>query len=278
MVEGFKRIGIEVVETSGEEIPVNEFDFAMFYGLKQMKPRALELFNAQCKPCCVIECGFFKRGCLYNPGYLQMGISQLLWLPAKRMPGDRWEKLNLPIESIDVQDAPILLAGQVPGDAQHNMTSMEMVEWYNWIVSQAHQQGRAVIYRPHPKTRMDEFIWPFKSDPSESLDTALRASGGCITYNSTVGTECIRLGLPVYCSDAANYHNLSSGVDLRYVAPLEIRKEYLYRLAYSQWSYEEIGSGEAQKFWLSQVPEWKKMMQYQARMRKRLKEDARKTA
>jgi capsule polysaccharide modification protein KpsS len=79
-----------------------------------------------------------------------------------------------------------------------------------------------------------------------SLDIALSETCHVVTYNSTLGVEALRLGIPMLCSDKAHFSAVAN-------SDRDTRKNYLDRLAYAQWKLPEIASGEAISYMLSQM-------------------------
>lgn len=262
--EGFRRCGWDIIPYDGGPIP--ETDAAMMRGLKGDKRAVRDEFVKRGKPVAVLECGWFKRASANSLGYSQLGQARIGWLPARECPPDRWTALGLPvIEREEILGGHYLLAGQVPNDAQHDLCPFDMQVIYRAMIAEA-LAGAArppVIYRPHPMGTPD-FEWPEIQDPMETpLAEALQSARGVITYNSTVGTECIRLGIPVYCSRDAMYYELSAGPELQFVAERREREAFFHRLAYAQWHTAELESGEAVRHWIAEAEEWERVMRFQ---------------
>jgi len=177
----------------------------------------------------VLDLGWFKRGwAAYKKrpgGYYQIGVNHINWLPDSA-PGDRWESLNLPILPPRPQGKNILAIGQVADDSQHGLTKDELVEW---LYENTPSPFR---YRPHPQSETE-------AKPKNTLEHDLEWADVVLTYNSTVGLEALRLGIPVICSTNCFYAGLSGPQ----CPSVEDRLELFQRIAYAQWTEEEIEKG-----------------------------------
>ena len=87
----------------------------------------------------------------------------------------------------------------------------------------------------------------------DSIETDLeRGWHAVVTYNSTVGLASILHGVPVFCDPSCFYAEMCSTSLSRIDDPrwplLGDRVEFFSRLAYAQWTFDELASGEALDF------------------------------
>lgn len=266
---GFRRNGWEVMpEATIDGYP--DVDAVMMRGLKGHKREVRDVYVKRGTPVAVLECGWFKRAGAQTVGYSQLGQARIGWLPKGPLPSDRWDALNLPIMETPFEPGgPVILAGQVPNDAQHELTPWDMTMVYGEMISEIRKaikvEGRKaeIVYRPHPQGNPD-FEWPVTQE-GVPFDQGIAGARGVATYNSTVGTECIRRGVPVYCSTTANYYELSAGPSVAHVAEYKEREQFLWRMAYGQWHTRELESGEAVANWIEHAGQWREMMDFQLR-------------
>lgn len=62
-----------------------------------------------------------------------------------------------------------------------------------------------------------------------------------MTYNSTAGVEAILAGAPVWCDEGAHYAAVARATRPKRLA-------YLRRLAWAQWTCDELRDGSAWEF------------------------------
>lgn len=143
------------------------------------------------------------------------------------------------------RDGYALIMGQVRGDAA--LTEVIIDRWYLEAAKALSSRGFDVRFRPHPvavergiagSALMDRRI-------GGSLDEALAGASVCVTYNSNTGVDAALAGVPVIACDEGSMawpvaaHGLFS--ELRTPS----RDEWFRRMAWRQWTPEEISSGLA---------------------------------
>lgn len=207
-------------------------------------------------PCAVTDLGYMKRASNSRDivGYNQLGWGVLGWVPKGEISDDRFQALEQDFQSKRRRPGKhILVAGQVPGDAQHNMNRHELECWLQAATMKAQEQfpGIPVVYRPHPlATRVRLLIGdytvqiPAEVTPREAVADAV----ALVAFNSTLGVDALLEGVPLICDNGAHFHQAAGGEE-------ELRYDHLCRLAYAQWNLEEFKSGEAIRFMLENKPE-----------------------
>ena len=173
------------------------------------------------------------------------------WLPTfdGAVPRDRLERLSVePATRKRVKGQAILVVGQVGGDSAHGMGTSRFRDWAEASIRtlRALTDGR-IVWRCHPEDRYRiEGADGFSDPAEESLADALERSWLVVTWNSTAGLEAMIAGLPVIAEGPAVYSSLAWRLNQwsRVVPadPDELSR-LLARLAYTQWSLEEIATG-----------------------------------
>lgn len=109
--------------------------------------------------------------------------------------------------------------------------------WHERVVSDLERVGRRVVLRGHPG----------KHQENESLYAQLDRAACAVTWGSAAGVKALLHGVPVY-------HGMARWIGAPAARPYAThlpepfrgdRSEMLARLAWAQWSVEEIASGEA---------------------------------
>lgn len=195
-------------------------------------------------PVVVTDLGYVKRADHDgDDGYYQAGIGRIGWLPPFAVPGDRWVELGMSVEPAPQHPGGrILVMGQVPFDSQHGMGQSSLDSWLARRVRGVMQVAGElpVVYRPHPK-QVGKLNWEVV-ERNRPLEDAIRESRVVVTYNSTAGTEAVRLGVPVVCDPGAHYAGVA------WAPHRTTREGYFHRLAYAQWTLEELADGTALRF------------------------------
>lgn len=149
---------------------------------------------------------------------------------------DRWGKLNIPLKPWR-EDGDFILV--LP---QRSIGRMGVAMPRNWEITVKTQLAamtkRPIIVKAHPGKRKD----------IDTVESAIANAWACVTWASGAGLKSIIAGVPVF-----NAYPKWLGADAAY--PLvDIEKPYLgdrlpmlKRMAWAQWSMDEIMSGEAFK-------------------------------
>lgn len=230
------------------------------WSLQLRNREILTAYHRQGIPVIVSDLGYLKRGnsSASKNAYYQMGLNQLNWLPPQACSPERFRQLKIafPAESrrSSVND-PILLCGQVPDDAQHGMDLNSLKNWASRTLAAIRcYTKRPVIWRPHP---LSFFSLPgtdgYSNPEQEELSQCLRVCHALVTHNSNSGNEALLKGIPVFCSATADctYTSVANTDLSRIETPaflLDAVRQYFYRLAYAQWTREEMATGKCFDF------------------------------
>ncbi len=199
-------------------------------------------------PVIVIDYGYLRRVsgmASWETGHWQVGVGGLNRPPAFDCSPDRFNSLELQISRPTLGGCTIVL-GQHSGDPSHGMTDGQMAAW-----------GRAACnetggyWRPHPDSQHIDVDAPRADGPfSEWLGRA----GLVRTVCSTGGLEALIAGIPAVADmpDMASWGALSGTIHPGKNAV----KSLCNRLAYGQWTLDEMRSGLAPEFVLSNMRRW----------------------
>jgi hypothetical protein len=136
----------------------------------------------------------------------------------------------------------VLLIGQVPGDA--SLGGMDLTFWYERTAKQAALvYGKPVRFRPHPLARARQKV-KLAATLGGTLAEALEHAQVCVTFNSNAGVDAVLAGVPTIACDIGSmaYPVTARRLGETYVPD---REPWAARLAWCQWSLEEIRSGAA---------------------------------
>lgn len=228
--------------------------FAFTCGMHWQEREARKFLESVGVPLVVMDLGYFKRakGSTDRDGYNQVGIGRIGWVPDCEVDSSRWDALGIADASEPVANRPksVLVLGQVPNDSQHGFTEKQLNRWFDERTADFRAQGYTVVFRPHPchlkgKAPTCDRI----SSPTLcTLSKALAECSHVVTYNSTAGLEAILAGVPVVCHESAHYHHI------RYESSRSEVMRHFHRLAWSQWTCDEIESGAPIRFLFPNLP------------------------
>lgn len=138
-----------------------------------------------------------------------------------------------------------LIVGQVPGDMSCEGVNMEA--WYVKAALAMEERGYTVGFREHPaavRRGLRVRALPDKRIGG-TLEDALSVATVAVTWNSNCGVDAVLSGVPVIACDpgAMCWDVAAHGLDAEIVRPS--RDAWAARLAWTQWTIDEIESGEA---------------------------------
>lgn len=138
-----------------------------------------------------------------------------------------------------------LLIGQVPGDA--SLSGQDLTGWYRaTAVAAARAYGLPVAFRRHPKAveKGVRQTVPGTRLLEGELADALAGAAVVLTFNSNVGVDAVMAGCPVVAVDRGS---MAWDVAAHKIGEFTYpdREDWGTKLAWCQWTIDEIRSGEA---------------------------------
>lgn len=131
----------------------------------------------------------------------------------------------------------VLIAGQVPGDAA--LQGRDLAPWYAAQARRASIEfGLPAKFRPHPLAHRRGPVRPVPGADTIGGDmaAALVRAAVVLTFNSNLGVDAVVAGKMATCDDEGS---MIWGFDSR------ARERWAHRLAWKQWTVDEIRSGAA---------------------------------
>lgn len=218
-------------------------DIAVIWGHKKT-----HIINAQKEkglPYIVMERGYFGDRYVYTSvGY--NGLNGTADFKNKNSPSSRWEQHGVPVGEWKTGGDYILLLGQVAGDAAVRMGET-LPNWYAKVVGHIRAKTKMPIYfRPHPLARQKFDVHHTKTI-SGNLQDAFAKAFCAVAYSSNSLTDAVIAGVPVFAfSKIAMAYPLACHDIASILAPIRpAREQWLYDLAFAQWTWKEIANGDA---------------------------------
>jgi hypothetical protein len=273
---GLEKAGYEIIPGSRvQRVPFeikDDYTLAVLVGDRPPLSMLRAELNRKGIPVLILELGYLKRpkskrvGSRWTPeptegDYYQVGLNGLCWLPpAGSCPGDRFENLKITRRKTrKTKGETILILGQTVGDAQHNYDLRKMIAWLTRTITTIKTESkREIVWRPHPKQEGTITSGPLAkpggadrvSLPSQaSLEKDIQDCHAAVTINSTAGNFALLAGAPVFCEPFAIYKEVANadltGIDRPHFYDTG---DYFNRLAYAQWTKDEIKEGAYLEF------------------------------
>lgn len=239
MIDGLGVMGFRVDHRAQEFFSgeVEPFDLVVVRGMRGRSTAVVDAYKDI--PVLVLDAGYLKR----DDGYCQIGLRALNQLPGFECPADRFEALGLNIAKTGGNpDGYTLVCGQIANDAAHGMDAHTHRTWLREQMA-AYENA---VYRPHPRGGIA--IPGFVGD-SRVIDDALAGARLVVTYNSGTGHEALLAGVPVIAHGPAAYDSLVG----ERLPSTEERLAYFNRLAYAQWTMDEIRTARCFDFVLNHL-------------------------
>lgn len=242
MCEGLQRHGYDTELAQRGTNPKDAGSFVVTWGWRDGK-RLRDLgYNVL-----VMECGYI--GDRINQ-WVSLGWNGLNGRAAWNAPADDGERFE---ENFGRYLKPwkqdragyAIIMGQVRGDAA--ISEIVIDRWYPEVARDLERLGYEVKFRPHPVAvqRKIDGIALRGQRIEGTLEEALSGASVCVTWNSNSGVDAALAGVPVIACDEGSMalDVASHAVSDPLVTP--DREDWCNRLAWRQWSPEEMRSGYA---------------------------------
>ena len=250
VLEAFYR-GISVEKELVEGFKYEPSDIAVIFGVYKSKVRKSwprgKVFRQQRennKDVIVLETGYVNRGDGENHHYAAgfNGLNGRADFRNKGMGPERWQRFGIPIKPYS-RGSNVILCAQVPWDA-----SVDNHNHLHWIAETAQKlktmTTRKIVFRPHPLAKVAPIEGCEYS--TKPLVEDLKDAHCVVTYNSNSAVEALIEGKPVFAFDAGSMAWNVANKDLRDIDEPKChpRNQWLYELAYSQWTLPEMAEGK----------------------------------
>lgn len=208
------------------------FDLVAVSGLWATNLDILRVYTARGVPVIVLNLPYFRE----RPEYWQVSVDGLNRPPMFDCQQDRFDALGLAIKAKG-GDAKgyTLIACQNATDKSHGLSEADYAAW------EAAQDGKL---RPHPHVAVS------KTSLADDL-----AGASCVkTLCSTTGIDALLAGVPAVADlpERAAWGALSGAK----LPSVKQRAALFSRLAYGQWTLDEMASGECARFLLDNLERW----------------------
>lgn len=235
VLKGFDRHGLEyVIRRPGQ---IENCDLAVIWGVRNRQA------IVRAKRTLVVERGYVGDRFHYTSMGFD-GLNGYAQFYNDNFDSKRWD--NVFSEHMRPwrrnRNGHVLLLGQVPSDM--SLAHINYRQWMVSVVSQLTRTGHSVKFRPHPKARW--LLCPGVPVAGEStLKEAALSASYVVAFNSNSLVDCVLYGVPAVACDMGSMAYPVTGHDPLVNPPKPDRTKWAHKLAYTQWSPEEIARGDA---------------------------------
>jgi len=147
----------------------------------------------------------------------------------------------------DRPDGPVIVAGQVPGDA--SCRDLDERAWLARVADHFAGSGRKVIYRPHPEVmkrqpqRAEQIAGGLEVSTGALHEDLSRASE-VVTWSSNVAVDATMAGVPCVAQSSHSMLWGHAAAEPGESKPFD-RRAWACRIANAQWTVHEIAEGIA---------------------------------
>lgn len=252
ITRGIERKGWKVSESDlGADVAV--IWSVLWDGRMQSNQRIYEKFKRMRKPILILEVGCLNRGNLWKVSLNHINGAGCFG-PTNNS-DDRRKKLNINLKPWK-QGSKIVICGQHPKSEQWNKMPDPGV-WINQTVDDIRKHtDREILIRPHPRapvgyTGFEPFVtmnYPAKLNgtyDSYDFEHVLNDAWAVINWNSNPATVAVLNGVPSFVGPDNYAAPVSSQNLARIESPyMPEREQWANDLAYTEWTTDEIASGE----------------------------------
>lgn len=232
-----------------DESDVFDVDVAVTFGQRLWSGGIAEAYRKRGVPVLTIDLPPIRVGELGNE-QRSLWLDRVNWIPDEALPTDRFERLGLGVPTRRYGTG-VLLCGQVSDDAAHGMDAVDLRQWAQ-TTADAIGEFDSVTWRPHPHDKFQLDGFPMQVPTIPFHEVLERKWWAVATYNSTCGVEALLSGLPVFCSQSSFYGEIANtslaALSEPHFPDPATAESFFSRLAYTQWTFDELASGEAVAF------------------------------
>jgi len=253
---------IESLKNAGDEVQLNEdknSDVTVIWSvLWQGRMIGYQKIWNECqnknKPVVVLEVGGIKRNETFKVGI--NGVNREADFANENVAEERWKKFNIELKPWQSTGDTIIICGQHHRSHQwRNNPSMNV--WFEQQINEIRKYtDRPILVRPHPRNPigLDTTKWKNVSYNQPQRDhmtiddtdfnKKLENAWAVVNYSSNPAMQSVFNGVPVFVSEASLSYDVGNTTLANINNPSKPgRQTWANRLAYTEWTTEEIKQG-----------------------------------
>jgi hypothetical protein len=242
---------------------IDDCDAIAFYGMCPDHVQLAKKMSAQNKPFIIIDAPYFDRQ-PRGRGHLKVSVNNLHphnYFQKVKHPSDRFIHHKLEVKPMRKGGNFILLAGI--GMKSSDYYNIPFQSWDKVMASEIRKYTRMpIVYRPKPgrssqvSDKIPDTIWSKPSDGSRTirdkdLRTTIDKSFAVVSHHSNVAVDGILCGVPCFVVDGVGLAiGLSDISQIKFprIVSIDEQMQFLYDLAYTQWTLAEMADGKCWRY------------------------------
>lgn len=142
-----------------------------------------------------------------------------------------------------VSEGPVTIFGQVPADM--SVKGVDLTRFYQQAYDAFSKLGHEVWFRPHPQGSRGAYAPQGARlvSAGRPIGDVLSQTAVAVTWNSNSGVDAVLAGVPTVALDEGSMAWAVAGHELA-VPPTPDRAAWAARIAWCQWTKDEMASGE----------------------------------
>jgi len=205
------------------------------------------------RPIIVLEVGCFRRGVTWKLGI--NGINRDAYFGPTGNDSKRAKAIGLVCKEWKITNGPILIAGQHENSGQWK-NPLECVTYYSNTIKDLQQfSNKKIIFRPHPRSRVPFDLKGFKNveielpckkkNTYDDYDLSFEKYSAVINWSSNPGIQSVLNGIPAFVGESSLAYDVANKNLKEINSPtLFDRSQWLNDIAYTEWTTNEISTGE----------------------------------
>ncbi len=253
---------IESLEKAGDEIQLNcngNSDVSVIWSVlwqgRMVGNRKIwEESQQKNKPVVVLEVGVIKRNETFKVGI--NGINREADFANQNVDSERWKKFNIELKPWAQTGEEIIICGQHHNSHQWR-NNPKIPNWFEQqIIEIRKYTDRPIIVRPHPRNRLGvdtakfknvKVVYPIKDQNTyddTDFNQKLKNAWAVVNHSSNPAMQSVFNGIPVFVSEASLSYEVGNSSLANINNPkMPDRQTWANRLAYTEWTTEEIRQG-----------------------------------
>lgn len=257
-LQGCAWLGVETVANSMDADAAVIWS-VLWHGRMRSNESIYRLYRQQNKPVFVLEVGMLRRGSTWKLG---LNGTWAGCYPGK-IKDDRADELGLTLKPWKDNGVNIVIACQ-RNDSEQWVGQPPTEVWLSDTVRAIRQYSdRPIIIRPHPRQRITNIPGAVIEQPkplvntydSFDYDRTLDQAWAVVNHNSGPGPQAIMSGVPAFVGSTSLALPVANADLANIEKPLRPdRERWLNELSHSEWTIQEIASGDPLNRLLFTVP------------------------
>jgi len=250
LMVGIAKCGHEAILTPPS---IDDMNVIAFYGMSPEHSALFNIMKSKNKPTVIVDAPYFDRKPKAQ-GHLKVSVNGLhphKYFQKFRHSDDRFKVLGVGVRPMRRGGDFIVLAGIGPKSS--NYYGIKHQSWDIQAVATIRSHtDKPIIYRVKPNhvhtfKKIPRTTW---SDTNRPLVKVLNGAWAVVTHHSNVAVDGIVKGIPCFAQDgvgtAIGLSDLNM-INKPKIVSFEEQMQFLYDLAYTQWTLEEMASGQCWK-------------------------------